>query len=519
MISTSALLLAATLLVGSSPPTLRLPWVFSDGAVLQRDQALPVWGHAAQRAEVVVTFAGHEARTKAASDGTWRVDLPPLSASIEGRALRVEAGLESIVIRDLLVGEVWLCAGQSNMDFPLRKAIGGEDAAGEELPLLRLCDRNGVIGGGRMRLTAEQLQRLTPGSFYDGGWKRCDTISALPFSAVGFFFGQKLAAELDVPIGLIDVSVGGSSTEGWLPIDRLRADPALAPLAEDYLSSHLSHEFIREHTLFQLGDWVDAGRPDPRPRHFFEPGFLWEEAIANLAPFGVRGVLWYQGESNAHLPRLADRLFRELVRSWRCEWDRGDLPFCFVQLPGMGRPTWPDFREMQAGWLEIPATAMAVSIDVGHPTNVHPRDKREVGERLCLAALRSVYGRDVEASGPTFRQAHSEGTRLVIELDHAKGLAWVRGNEGLGWEIAASDLQYHPARARIVGESVELEANEVSKPIAARYAWAPHPICSLVNDAGLPAAPFRTPAVERVHLQPGNQRHPGLEDKRRRFHR
>lgn len=493
MIGSAIPLVVAAFLAGmpaEEEPALQLSWVFADHMVLQRDRAVSVWGEALPGVEVVLTFAGEETRTRCGDDGRWRLELPALAASSGGRTLRVKAGTESITLDDLLVGDVWLCAGQSNMDFALERATGGAEAA-VSIPNLRLCDRNGTIGGQRRRLTTEQYEAIDPATYYVGGWKQCNAESAATFSAVGFFFGRKLADELDVPVGLIDVSVGGSSTEGWIPLEVLRADPALAPLAEDFLASELSHPFIRERTLFQLGDWVDAGRPEPRPRHFFEPGFLWEAANESLAPFSVRGVLWYQGESNAHLPRLADRLFRELVRSWRELWDDEVLPFCFVQLPGMGRPTWPEFREMQARWLEIPRTAMAVAIDVGHPTDVHPRDKSPVGERLCLAALQSVYGRDLEASGPTFRRARTEGTRLILEFDHADGLAWVEGREGLGLEVAGSDLRYRRGRAQIVGESVVVEAVDVNEPVAARYAWSPYPSCSLVNGVGLPAAPFR----------------------------
>ena len=493
MIGSATLLVVAAALAGLSAPeepTLQLPWVFADHMVLQRDRAVPVWGQAPPGMEVVVAFADEKAKTRSGDDGKWRLELSPLAASSEGRTLRVKAGAKSIALDDLLVGEVLLCAGQSNMDFPLERATGGAEAAASD-PRLRLCDRNGTIGGQRRRLTAEQYVAIDPASYYAGSWKECDAESAASFSAVGFFFGLELAAELDVPVGLIDVSVGGSSTEGWIPLEVLRSDPALAPLAKDYLASELSHPFIRERTLFQLGDWVDAGRPEPRPRHFFEPGFLFEAAIESLAPFAVRGVLWYQGESNAHLPALADSLFRELVRSWRQAWHDEALPVCFVQLPGMGRPTWPEFREVQAGWLEIPHTAMAVAIDVGHPTDVHPRDKRPVGERLCLAASSSVYGRDVGAKGPICRGWRTDGPRLVIELDHAKGLAWVEGREGHALEIAGADGRFRPAWAQIVGESLVVEAVEVSEPVAVRYAWSPYPSCSLVNGAGLPAAPFR----------------------------
>lgn len=490
---------------------LSLAWIFTDHMVLQRDRPVPVWGRAAPGAEILVSFGRAECGARADELGRWRVELPAMRASAEGRVLACESGSSRLALVDVLVGEVWLCAGQSNMDFELSRAADA-DWMHYGLPSypIRLCDRRGSPGGARRRLSPEEIAGIDPRSWYSGGWLRLDDESMASFSAVGFFFGLELCEglafylsgppdHLEIPVGLIDVSAGGSATEGWISRERLRADPLLAPLAEDYLESPLSHPFIRERTLFQLGDWVDAGRPEPRPRHFFEPGFLWEAAIEPLAPFPLAGVLWYQGESNAHLPRIADRLFRAMVVSWREAWGDTDLPFHFVQLPGMERPTWPAFREVQQGWLDIPATAMAVAIDLGHPTDVHPRIKRPIGERLARIALDRVYGQPVESLGPAPLSMRREGRSLVIELEHAEGLAFAVGREGLGFEVAGEDLDYAPARAEIDGSRIILSSPEIPEPATARYAWAPFPEWSLVNAAGLPAAPFRLepPSDER----------------------
>lgn len=476
-------------------PALSLPWVFADHMILQRDRPAPIWGEASPGTEIHVSFGGNSALAVATAAGTWRADLPAQEASAKGRELVISAGGTELRIQDVLVGEVWLCAGQSNMDFALGKSVGGPEAAAE-LPhagLLRLCDRSGHPGGGARRFTAGELAGITPGSYYDGDWQVASAENAASFSAVGFYFGQRLRSELQgVPLGLIDVSVGGSTTEGWIPRERLAMDVDLAPLVDDYLATHLSHPFIRDRVSTQLGDWVDAGRAAPRPTHFFEPGFLFESALAELAPFGLRGVLWYQGESNAHLPRLADRLFRVMVEEWRDLWGRPELPIYYVQLPAMGRPTWPEFREVQASWLDIPHTGMAVAIDVGNPRNVHPTNKRPVGERLALLALAETYSREIAASGPMPVSIKRKGARLEILFQHADGLAWAAGRGQTGFEVSGKDRRFYPALAKIDADRVVLTSPEVAAPVDARYAWAPVPAWSLVNAAGLPAAPFRT---------------------------
>ena len=462
--------------------------------VLQRGGPVPVWGKAPPGAEVQVSFGEDRVSATATASGEWRVELPTQVASAAGRELVISAAGAEVRLQDVLVGEVWLCAGQSNMDFPLSRSTGGAsgtDGLSGAAPL-RLCDRSGSPGGGARRLSPEELANITPETYFSGSWQVANASSAAAFSAVGFYYGRRLGAALEVPVGLIDVSVGGSTTEGWIPRERLAREDGFAPLVDDYLATRLSHPFIRERAQTHLGEWVDAGRPAPRPQHFFEPGFLFESAIDGLAPFGVRGVLWYQGESNAHLPRLADRLFRAMVQEWRALWGQPHLPFYFVQLPAMDRPTWPEFRELQASWLELPDTGMAVAIDAGHPSNVHPADKRPVGERLALVALAETYRRDVVSSGPTPVSVTGRGSELEIRFQHADGLAWAEGRGQSGFEVSGEDRRFFPARAELQGDRVVLTSPRVASPIDARYAWAPVPKWSLVNGAGLPAAPFRT---------------------------
>lgn len=491
------LLLAAPLFFGQAQQgALTLPWVFSDHMVLQRELPIPVWGTATAGADVHVVFGDATANASANQDGHWRADLPAQTAESEGRALIVSAADEELRYEDVVVGEVWLCAGQSNMDFALSRAEGGKAAAASASELsLRLCDRKGSPGGGRQHLTEDEIAGIANGAYYSGSWGVASSDVAASFSAVGFFFGRELASTLDVPIGLIDVSIGGSTTEGWLPVELLRADPVLAPLAEDFLATHLSHSFIRERTAYQLGE-----REGARPRHFFEPGYLHEAAIETLAPYALRGALWYQGESNAHLPDLAGRLFRMLVAQWRADWQRPELPIYFVQLPGMERPTWPRFRDVQASWLDLPGVDMAVAIDVGHPTDVHPKNKQPVGERLARVALAQTYGRDIAHAGPAFDGARRKGSTLELSFKNASDLAWAAGRQATGFEVAGKDRRFYPAKAEIRGEKIVVESIEVERPEDVRYAWSPFPDWSLVGTDSLPAAPFRSYAWEPVRI-------------------
>jgi len=471
-----------------------MPWVFADHMVVQRDVPIPVWGQSAPHTSVEVCLDGQTVRTVCDAAGQWRIDLTPRAATLEPLQLSVKSGGRELRFNDVLVGEVWLCAGQSNMDFELRRADEGAEAAEKlgGLGTVRLCNRTGSPSGSARPLGAEELGRMTPKHYFTGSWQTASTARAMEFSAVGAFFGLQLHEELHVPIGLIDVSVGGSSTEGWLPIERLKSDPELAPLAGNYLQSALTHPFIRERTRLQLGDSYSANQGEPLPPHFFAPGFLYEAGVVPLAPFAVRGVLWYQGESNAHQPRIADKLFRMMTQAWRSAWAQPDMLFCFVQLPGMGRETWPAFREMQEGWLDDPNTEMAVAIDLGHPTDVHPRKKRELGDRLARLVLKRVHGKEIHAYGPRFASAQVNGSTIEVSFAHAEGLRWSASGPPQGFEIAGPDRCFYSAQAEIVGSTVRLRSSEVEQAQDVRYAWAPFQQGSLVNAAQLPAAPFRT---------------------------
>ena len=477
---------------------------FGPHMVLQRESPLPVWGTAAAGERVVVTFAAAREETVADGRGSWRVTLPAQRASATPRPLVIEGG-NRVVCDDVLVGDVWLCAGQSNMLLPLAKCVDakrGIAAAGE--PRLRLLHMQTAATGDRPAYTAAQVQRLVPAGFCAGAWQRCTPETARGFSAVGYWMGRRLVAALDVPVGIVCVAVGGSPTEAWVRREALAADPTLAPLVEgDWTRNPTLAGWCVDRAAENLARARRAGEPVPGddlgPNHPFKPGFLWEAGIAPLVPLAIRGVAWYQGESNADSPaRVAQhaRLFPALVRDWRRQWGRDDLPFVFVQLPGMNRPDWPAFRETQRRALaDLPHAGMAVTIDLGRKDDVHPGDKRPVGERLADWALAHVHGRkDVVASGPLPARVEFRDDAVEIRFDHASGGLRARdGQPPRHFELAAADGVFRAATARIDGDGVVVESPAPAQPPRhVRYAWAPfpEPPVNLVNAAGLPATPF-----------------------------
>jgi sialate O-acetylesterase len=490
------------------------PW-FADNLVLQRDARVPVWGTAKAGERVIVSFAGQRKTTLADASGRWQVVLDPLPASFEPRTLTAEA-TDTLRLTNILVGEVWLAAGQSNMEFPLSR----EAHASAELPVatnasLRLLNLS--FAGQYFYAKpfgANELSRMTPEQFYSGTWRECSPASAKDFSAIAYCFGHELQPELHVPVGIIHLAVGGSPTEAWIRRAALAGEPELGVMTRgNWLTNAALDDWCRERGHQNLDAPIRAGLAVPGddlgPNHPFKPGFLWDAGPARLRPFAIRGVLWYQGESNALEPRRVrqhEKLFPLLVRDWREQWGQKRLPFLFCQLSsistngGYQSSCWPDFRDQQRRFVDtIPDTAMAVTSDLGHPTDVHPRNKRDVGHRLAVAALATVYGREIEFSGPSVLSAERRGNQVVVRFAHANGLSTTDGKTPAGFEIAGEDGKFFPAIAAIERDSVALTCPQVPQPDQVRYAWQPFPTPpqNLVNAAGLPASTFRV-AVNRA---------------------
>ncbi|MCA8976208.1 MAG: exo-alpha-sialidase [Planctomycetes bacterium] len=498
-------LVAQTSAAAQSKSRLVLPPLFGDHMVLQRDRPVTVRGHAAAGARIDVTFGDCAATATAAADGVWQVELEAMPAESAGRELAVRAtldqGTDEIVLRDVVCGDVWLCAGQSNMRWRVHQAAEAEEMLeGADVPQLRLLDFEGSLYPDRTAYERDFLRQLTPANYYaTTGWARSSSATARTFSAVAFAFGRRLALDLGVPIGLVHNAIGGVPIETYLPSTGDCVDPTVREVMRSWLVDPRYPAWCVERANENLAAWLRDPVGD-RPGHPFTPSFLYAAGIEPMRGFPLRGVLWYQGESNATSTasgpaadkELAKAGLVSLIRSLRAAWNDPGLPFYFVQLPGIDRD-WSLFRELQSEVArEVPGTGMAVTIDLGHPTDVHPRRKLPVGERLARLALAGIHGRDIEPCGPTYRDHERQGNRLRVRFDHAAGLRTVDGKPVRGFEVAGEDRVFAVAQAVIVGTDILVGSPAVAQPVAVRYAFARNPDGNLGNGALLPAAPFRT---------------------------
>ncbi|MGA8044012.1 MAG: sialate O-acetylesterase [Terracidiphilus sp.] len=475
-----------------------LPKVLSSHMVVQRDLPVHVWGMAAPGEEVMVDFRGESRTTKANALGRWSAYLKPGTAGgpfqmvVKSGAGAAEA--QSLTLDDVLVGDVWVASGQSNMEFAMRQAA----TAAADLPKANIPEM-------RLLMVKKRAAEYAQADVDTDGWAASTPGTARDFSAVAWYFAREIGQRERVPVGVIDATWGGTVAEAWTRLTALGEDASLAPVfavrgemtdAEGDLLLEDKHE-AQEREAAKA-----AGKPEPqfpwRPWHpplaSWGPGLLWNGMIAPLAPMAIRGVIWYQGESNSALARapIYERVMRTLITDWRREWGIGDFPFLFVQISNFtSTPAedWALLREQQLKTLAVSNTAMAVTIDIGNPDNVHPTDKVDVGHRLALAARALSYGERVEYAGPMFRQATPEGAAIRAWFDDAQGLM-AKGGAVTGFEVAGADGKFVPATARIEGETVVAESPEVIEPRQVRYGWANSPQCNLFNGAGLPASPF-----------------------------
>ncbi|RRJ97553.1 sialate O-acetylesterase [Opitutaceae bacterium TAV4] len=474
--------------------------LFSDHMVIQQGRPIPVWGTADLGETVTVSFNKNTATTRADAQGRWHVELPAQTASARPAEL-VMTGRNILRIQDVLVGEVWLCSGQSNMAFKLRHALNGStEVATANHPRIRHF---------KVRMNVPE----TPAGTVDGEWQVCAPQVAGEFTAVGYFFARKIAQQTGLPVGLVNASIGGTPVETWIDEPTLRGDPAFSRVWQRRQKAIDSHPAAFAAYQKTLAVWEEeraaaqsAGKSFDRrkpsipvgPGHPRMPATGWNGMIHPLVPFALRGVLWYQAEDNWDRPGEYAPLFIALIKQWRRAWgrDTGDdiLPFYFVQISNEKADglLWPAIREAQQTALALPHTGMAVTIDIGDPKNIHPRNKQEVGRRLALIAEANLYGKTVEFRGPTMIEVTLEGAALRVRFAHADGLA-VRGEgDPSGFEIAGTDRVFARAVTRIDGESVIVSSASVPRPVALRYAWADSPRVNLYNSAGLPAVPFRT---------------------------
>ncbi|MHC4880911.1 MAG: sulfatase-like hydrolase/transferase, partial [Planctomycetota bacterium] len=476
--------------------------------VLQADAEIPVWGRGPEGADIAVTFGDETQQATVSTNGDWQVRLAPRKASTKPAALLVHSGEQRVELKDVLVGEVWVCAGQSNMEWPLSQSTNGpEELAAANHPQLRLLHLVGGARGSSGSYTSEHLSRLTPQTFCDGQWQVASAESAREFTAVGWYFGRHLQQSLNVPVGLICPAVGGTPTEAWIPREALAADPELNGIvAGNWLDNELLGEFCRTRGEQNLLRALQAGEKLPSdslgPNHSFKPGFMWEAGVKPLLPFAIRGVIWYQGESNAETAERVHqhrRLLPLLVNEWRKHWGQGDFPFLQVQLPAMNRPEWPAFRESQRRLTRrLKNVGLAITIDTGHPSNVHPPLKQPVGQRLTRWALGTTYGLKQHSthSGPLFDFVQHEGKTITVSFRHVGDGLKSSDNQPLRhFEVAGVDGTFHPAAAGISGPNeIAVASTRVANPQHVRYACKPfpNPSVNLVNSENLPASPFST---------------------------
>ena len=487
-IKASALLAALTLAHAAfadetTVTTLRTPAIFGDNMVLQQQQAVPIWGWSAPGSTVVVKFAGQSKSTRANQEGIWLVKLSKLKASFTPQSLVIESGVTK-VFTNILVGEVWLCSGQSNMEKPIGDQPGQkpcfnapEELAAANYPNIRLFKVEKTLSPKPL----DDLKQFA-------AWRSCNSnaLEKIKFSAAGYFFGREIHTNLNVPVGLVESSWGGTRIEPWTPPVGFESVPSLTKLAAPLTEST------------KIANTT--------------PTAIYNAMIAPLTGFAMRGVLWYQGESNCMGTNDNDYLTYEdkmkaLVGGWRKIWGEGDFPFYFVQIAPFkyygakikrvnSPETLPEFWTIQSrAARNIRNTGMVVTTDLVNDLNdIHPRDKQNVGHRLALLARHNTYSqKNVVATGPVFKRMKTVGNKAILKFENADGGLMTPNNAPLTWfTIAGAEGKFVTANAEIVGDTVELSADAVEKPVAVRFAWDETAQPNLFNQAGLPAEPFQT---------------------------
>jgi sialate O-acetylesterase len=495
----------------------KLPAIISDNMVLQQKTSVPIWGWAEPGEKVTVKgswqwFWGTS--TNADVDGKWKVKIRTPKAG-NPQTLTI-TGNNEIVLNDVLIGEVWVCSGQSNMEMRLSSTDNAsESAATANYPEIRF-------------FTVKRSVSHVPLDDCEGEWTMCSPENVADFSAVGYYFGKKLHEDLRVPVGLIHSSWGGTPAEAWTPNEDLKAEPEFDPIFDVWQQRTIEYPQKQKEYEKALAEWdkqvkeaensgvVELKKPHApfgpdNPRY---PASLYNAMIKPIIPYTIKGVIWYQGESNGSRGYQYRKLFPVLIQSWRGNWQQGDFPFYFVQLANykQSKPepvddNWAELREAQLMALSLPNTGMAVAIDIGDSKTIHPKNKKDVGNRLALWALAKDYGKKIPYSGPLYKSMQIRGNKIVLEFDHIFGGLVAKDNKPLThFSIAGQDKKFVWADAEIVDDTVVVSSPQVLRPLAVRYAWQINPQgCNLYNKANLPASPFRTdnwPGITVNSIQP-----------------
>jgi len=506
-VATIVVTAAFAAVVPAAQAEVRLAALFSDGMVLQQERPVRIWGTAEAGEKVSVSVAGAKGEATADVQGRWSVEVGPLKAG--GPHEMTVAGSNTLTVKDVLVGEVWLCSGQSNMQMSVDWGVfgpGGSPQSEKQIaeanyPQLRM-------------FTVERAVAGEPAADVKGRWSVCRDRAVLKWSAVGYFFGRELHQKLKVPVGLIRSAVGGTPIESWMSRESLMAVNETAKGGVQWWDGEIAKfdeaAFQKEYAAWQAAAETAkaAGVKEPRKpvrvtENPWRPNGLYNGMIRPLMPYGIRGAIWYQGEANAGKAAQYRETFPGMIRAWRQEWGQGEFPFLFVQLANFkarldtpADSAWAELREAQRLTLSVPKTAMAVAIDIGEAEDIHPKNKLDVGRRLALGALAVAYDQKLVYSGPLVAGAKAEGGAVRLSFDSVGGGLVASGDALKGFAVAGADGKYIWAQAKIDGATVVVSSDAVAEPVSVRYAWADNPECNLYNAEGLPASPFQV-AVEK----------------------
>lgn len=467
---------------------LQLSELYSDNMVLQRDTPLTIQGKANAGDKIVVKLAGQQATTKAADNGRWAVTLRPLKAG-GPYTLTVAGQKQKLVYTDVLIGEVWLCSGQSNMEFMVKQAATAKSALLQaDNNLIRLFDKKARWRTNAVEWDQSVLDSLNHLQYYaNTQWSVASSGSVSSFSAVAYYFGKMLQDSLQVPVGLICNAIGGSPTEAW--IDRETLEYKFPGILRNWTQNDFIQDWVRGRAALNVKKSANK-----QQRHPYEPCYLYEAGIRSFDQFPIKGVIWYQGESNAQNRETHEKLFTLLVQSWRKNWKNETLPFYYVQLSSLDRPSWTWFRDSQRRLMkQIPHTGMVVSSDCGDSLDVHPINKKPIGERLARWALNQTYGQtNVVPSGPLFRSMELRDGAAYLSFDYAENMGSADRQPLRTFEVAETKGVYYPATAEVIGSQIKVYNKKVKQPHYVRYGWQPFTRANLVNGSGLPASTFRT---------------------------
>ncbi len=498
--------------------------LFTDSMVLQRDIPAKIFGTADAGEMVTVNFDGQTKSIKADADGKWLVKLSPMDANSKPQVLKVSGAENSLTRSDILVGDLWICTGQSNMANMLKNFKTHKDSLYTEL-----ADFPGSYKNDQIRLFTVPTQAVDSETdeILESEWVICDPQSALTFSATGYFFGRHLQPEIGVPLGLIKSAYGGTAASSWLPKEIMENSPVakkayLDPYAialEDFPERF--ERFKKKSKIWNETKKGQRPKPPMGPKDVKRPAAMYNGMIYPLHNFAIKGAIWYQGENEANSDLVEEykTTFPLLIKTWRDRWDQGDFPFILTQLaafkyanPNPSDTNWSRLREVQAKTLDcVENTGMALAIDLGLSNDIHPPFKNELGKRLAAQALKMAYGKTEVAQGPTFNAMKIDENKVILAFENvgagliAKTMETdkygkphqLSADKLSGFAVAGSNRKFYWATAKIVGDKIEVSAPEVSEPVAVRYAWADYPLCNLYNKDGFAAAPFRSDNWEK----------------------